>query len=228
MQFLNRVLTGDCRSLLPRLPTSSVDFILTDPPYLVNYRSRDGRRLVGDRDGAWLAPVSAELYRVLKPNRLFVSFYGWQAADQFLAAWRAAGFRPVGHLVWTKRYASSERYLRYQHEQAYLLAKGYPPRPQRPLPDVLPWKYTGNTLHPTQKPLSALTPIIAAFSRRHDIVLDPFCGSGSTLLAAKLCGRQYLGIEIDPQYAEIADGRLYQERLDRSRPSGYASLTINP
>ncbi|MDP2896378.1 MAG: DNA methyltransferase [bacterium] len=208
MQFLNRVFTGDCRSLLPRLPTSSVDFILTDPPYLVNYRTRDGRNLAGDRNGAWLAPVSAELCRVLKPNRFFVSFYGWQAADQFLAAWRAAGFRPVGHLVWTKRYASSERYLRYQHEQAYLLAKGRPDKPRTALPDVLPWHYTGNRLHPTQKPVRSLKPLIEAFTRRGEIVLDPFCGSGSTLLAAKILHRRYIGIELDAAHCQTAQARL--------------------
>src|SRR3546814_4951144 len=49
----------------------------------------------------------------------------------------AAGFRIVGHLVFKKRYASSARFLRYQHEQAYLLAKGTPRLPQRPIPDVL-------------------------------------------------------------------------------------------
>jgi site-specific DNA-methyltransferase (adenine-specific) len=53
-----------------------------------------------------------------------VSFYGWNKADLFISAWRAAGFRVVGHIVFLKRYTSSARFLRYQHEQAYLLAKG--------------------------------------------------------------------------------------------------------
>jgi DNA modification methylase len=132
MQDINRVITGDCRRILTQLADRSVDFVLTDPPYLVNYRSRDGRSIAGDTNGAWLRPVTAELYRLLKPNRFFVSFYGWQAAEQFLSAWRGAGFRPVAHLAWPKRYTSSARYVRYQHEQAYVLAKGYPPLPAAP------------------------------------------------------------------------------------------------
>jgi len=54
------------------------------------------------------------------------SFYGWNAADKFIGAWRAAGFRMVGHIVFTKRYASSSRFVQSEHEQAYLLAKVSP------------------------------------------------------------------------------------------------------
>jgi len=215
MNLKNQIINEDCRAALKRLPSDSIDFVLTDPPYLVNYHSRDGRSIAGDASGAWLKPVSAEIYRVLKLHRFFVSFYGWQAADRFLSAWRSAGFRPVGHLVWTKKYASAQHYLRYQHEQAYLLAKGNPRPPDTLIPDVLPWKYTGNVLHPTQKPLVALVPLITAFSRRHDTVLDPFCGSGSTLLAAKLLGRRYLGVEIDRRYCGIGARRLRQEPRSR-------------
>ena len=95
----------------------------------------------GDVDGQWLAPSFAQLYRVLKPGRFCVSFYGWNKVDQFFAAWKAAGFSAVGHLVWVKRYTSSRGMLAYQHEQAYLLVKGKAARPRFPLPDVLDWQY---------------------------------------------------------------------------------------
>jgi len=84
-----------------------VDFVLTDPPNLVDYRDGHGRRLAGDVDGEWLKPAFREVFRVLKPGRFCVSFYGWQKADEFLAAWREAGFHPVGHLVWIKADASN-------------------------------------------------------------------------------------------------------------------------
>jgi hypothetical protein len=85
------------------------------------------------------------------------SAFGWNRADQFIGAWKAAGFRLVGHLVWVKSYSSSSGLLAYQHERAYLLAKGNPKRPAKPLPDVLDWRYTGNRLHPTQKPVPSIT-----------------------------------------------------------------------
>ena len=104
-------INGDCLAVLPQLPDSSVDFVPTDPPYLVNYHDRQGRSLAGDIDGEWLKPAFAQIYRVLKTGRFCVSFYGWSKVDQFFASWRAAGLRPVGHLVWVKRYASSRGLL---------------------------------------------------------------------------------------------------------------------
>src|ERR1039458_6271344 len=123
-EFINRVINADCQAVLPQLPEGSVDFIQTDPPYLVGYHDREGRTLAGDNNGQWLKPSFAEAFRVLKPGRFCVSFYGWNRVDQFFAAWKAAGFTPVGHLVWVKSYSSSRGLLAYQHEQAYLLAKG--------------------------------------------------------------------------------------------------------
>jgi site-specific DNA-methyltransferase (adenine-specific) len=206
--FVNRIINADCLAALPQIPNGSVDFVLTDPPYLVDYHDRQGRSLAGDNSGHWLKPAFAEIYRVLKSGRYCVSFYGWNRVDQFFSAWKAAGFTPVGHLVFIKRYASSRGYLDYQHEQAYLLAKGPAARPRLPLPDVVPWHYTGNRLHPTQKPVPSLKPVIEAFTEPGDVVLDPFCGSGSTLLAAKILHRRYIGIELDAEYAKAAEERL--------------------
>ncbi len=204
----NAILHGDCTGLLADMPASSVDCIVTDPPYIVGYRSRDGRSVPNDDNAAWLNPAFAQMHRVLKPGAFCVSFYGWHKADLFIAAWRAAGFRMVGHIVFRKRYASSVRYLRHQHEQAYVLAKGDPALPASPVSDVIDWRYTGNRLHPTQKPVASLKPIIEAFCPAGGLVLDPFCGSGSTLVAAKMAGRGFLGIEIDADYHRLATNRL--------------------
>jgi DNA modification methylase len=73
--------------------------------------------------------------------------------------------------------------------------------------------YSGNKLHPTQKPIVALKPLIEAFTQKQDLVLDPFCGSGSTLLAAKILNRHYLGIELDPQYHAAATRRLHPKGI---------------
>ncbi|HVB87697.1 MAG TPA: DNA methyltransferase [Candidatus Dormibacteraeota bacterium] len=133
----NTVSQGDCIEIMRRFRSSSVDFVLTDPPYLAHYRSRDGRTVANDGDGAWLKPAFAEIFRVLRRDSFCVSFYGWRHADKFIAAWREAGFRLAGHLTFTKRYSSAERFLQYHHENAYLLAKGNPPQPAERIPDVL-------------------------------------------------------------------------------------------
>jgi adenine-specific DNA-methyltransferase len=202
------ILHGDCLDILPQLAAGSAEFVLTDPPYLAHYRSRDGRGVPNDDNDAWLAPAFAELYRVLARDRFAVSFYGWPHADRFLAAWRAAGFRIVGHLVFPKRYTSTTRLVRYQHECAYLLAKGFPKDPEHPIGDVIDWTYSGNKLHPTQKPLPVLRRLVETFSTPGGLVLDPFAGSGSSLVAAKMLDRGYLGIELDAGYHAIAAKRL--------------------
>ncbi len=205
---MSRIVLGDCLAVLPTLPDRAVDFVLTDPPYLVNYRERNGRRIANDTNDAWLTPAFEQMHRVLRDDALCVSFYGWSRVDRFFSAWRAAGFRAVGHIVFAKRYPSTARFLRYQHEQAYLLAKGQPALPAEPLPDVLPWTYSGNRLHPTQKPVECLVPLIEAFCPLGGIVLDPFAGSGSTCVAARQTGRRFLGIELDANYHAVAADRL--------------------
>jgi len=112
-------------------------------------------------------------------------------------------------LVWVKRYASGKALLASKREPAYLLAKpNSGARPGSPLPHVLQWQYTGNPFHPAQKPVRSLRPVIEAFTKPGEVGLDPFCGSGSTLPAAKILGRRYIGIERDAEYAKAAQGRL--------------------
>jgi len=204
----NQVILGDCTQVMRQMPDASVDMVLTDPPYLVNYRDRSGRSIANDDNTRWMFPAFAELHRVMKPDSYCVSFYGWSKADRFLAVWRECGFRPVGHFVWVKRYASCVRHTQMKHEQAYLLAKGEPKLPAHPPADVLPWQYTGNRLHPTQKPVGSLTPLIEAYSRPGDTILDPFGGSGSTGAAARNCHRRFILIEKDAAFYQAAAARL--------------------
>ena len=63
-------------------------------------------------------------------------------------------------------------------------------------------------LHPTQKPVKLMESLITIHSNEQDIVLDPFCGSGSTLVAAKNLNRQFIGIEKDEKYFQVAKKRL--------------------
>ena len=210
----NTIINANCLKALPMLQDRSVNFILTDPPYLVRYKPRDGRTVSGDDNAAWLKPAYAEMYRVLHADGFCFSFYGWPHADRFMEAFRAAGFRPVGHFSFPKRYTSSVGHVRCQHECGYLLAKGNPSRPLQPLGDVISWDdYTGNRLHPTEKPVSVLLPLIQTYSAAQGTVLDPFSGSGSSLVAAKMLGRSYLGIELDAKYYALAIRRLANREL---------------
>jgi site-specific DNA-methyltransferase (adenine-specific) len=225
-QFVNTILQGDCIQIMRQMPANSVDFILTDPPYLVNYRDRSGRSIQNDANADWLKPAMREAYRALKPNRVAVMFYGWTKVDEFFEAWKAAGFRPVAHIVFRKSYSSKSRFFSYQHEQAFLLAKGRPPLPKQPLADVIDMPYSGNKLHPTQKPIQALVPLIRSFTLPGELVLDPFAGSGSSCAAALLTGRKYFGAELDATYFNHASARLerVKERIARKKRSSHGLI----
>lgn len=207
---------GNCEEILRQLPDDSVDFILTDPPYLVNYKGRwDGESnpIVGDRDERWLAPVFAELFRVLKPHSFCVSFYGWPRVDLFMSAWKEVGFRPVSHLVCVKNNIGLGHFSRGKHETAYLLAKGNPNCPKIPASDVYSWEREHEIAHPCQKPLGTLVQIMKGFTPPNSLVLDPFMGSGTTLAAARALGCRAIGIEIEESYCHLAAQRLSQQVL---------------
>ena len=215
-----QVIQGDCKAVLQTLPSESVDLVLTDPPYFVRYKDRSGRSIANDDDPRSVLGAFDELYRILKPDTFCISFYGWTAVAAFFAAWMRVGFTAVGHIIWHKGYSSRRGFLNARHEQAYVLVKGHPAKPAHPLDDVRPWEYSGNVTHPTEKAVSVLQPLIRSFSRPSDLVLDPFSGSGSTLVAAALSGRRYLGIDLEASYVEHA--RRRRAGVDRAR-SGRAA-----
>jgi site-specific DNA-methyltransferase (adenine-specific) len=221
--FLGQVILGDCVAVMAEMPSESVDLVVTDPPYLVNYRPRDGRRCVNDNNDSWLKPAFREIYRVLKPDRFCATFYGWPWIDRFMAAWRQSGFRPVSHFTWVKFHCSYAGYTAGHHEVGYLLAKGRPARPAKPLSDVLPWEYTGNEFHPNQKPVCAIEPLIETYSQEGGIVLDSFAGSGTTGVAAIACRRSFILIESVAEHCRAA-----RRRLVRHVPPGEAPIAPAP
>ena len=204
----NQFICGEAKPTLEKLPDNSIDLVITDPPYLINYRDRAGRKIINDDNPQAVLSVYNELYRVLKNGSYCISFYGWSTIAAFSESWKQAGFSIAGHLVWHKDYSSSAGHVRYHHEAAYLLAKGSPDKPVKPLPDVLQWDYTGNKSHPTEKSVNIISPLINTYSRAGDVVLDPFCGSGTTAVSAVLNNRDYLGIEIEEKYCDLAQRRI--------------------
>jgi site-specific DNA-methyltransferase (adenine-specific) len=207
---------GKAEDVLPALAPQSVDFVLTDPPYLVGYEGRwDSHwgQIAGDSDPSWVEPVFTEVLRVQRADSLCLSFYGWPHADVFVGCWKKLGYRLLSHFVWCKNVWGLGYFTRGQHEQAYLLGKGKPAQPAQPISDVLDWRRVPNPVHPNQKPVGALVPLIEAYSVPGDVVLDCFAGSGSTLRAAKDLGRRAIGIELNERYAEIAARRLSQDVL---------------
>ncbi len=209
---------GDCRDVLRGIPPQSANMALTDPPYLVGYKGRWGSRqgaIAGDAEASWLAPVFVELWRVLVRDALCFTFYGWPHADAFMTVWKLIGFKPISQIVCVKNVWGLGYFTRNQHECAYLLAKGKPPKPTKAISDVLPRKRVRKAQHPNQKPIEPIARLVEAYTARSDCIIDPFAGSGTTLLAARMLGRRAIGIELEERYCEIAAERLRKMRTEK-------------
>ena len=216
---VNTILCGDCLEVMKDWPDNCVDLVLTDPPYGIDYESRiesKKGKIHGDDDLVWLNGSFEEIYRVLNKQGLMCSFYGFPMVHKFLKCWYDCGYRYKAHFVWVKNRMGLGQIARHKHEAAYLMAKEAPRMPPVAPPDVFAWQNTNNELHPTQKPVDALLAIIAIYSQIGDLILDPFCGSGTTCVAAKMLGRKYIGIDISEKYCEIARQRL--EAVDTGVP----------
>ncbi len=206
----NQIICGDSKNILSKFKSETIDLVITDPPYLCNYIDRTGRSVANDTNSnsKSVLDVFDEVYRVMKPNSYCISFYGWNAIHQFAKKWHEVGFKSVGHIVWVKEYASSIGFTKHMSESAFVLIKGNPAKPQQPISNVQEWHYTGNKSHPTEKSVSIIAPLVKAFSKAGNIVLDPFSGSGTTAVAAALNDRDYIGIELEEKYCHLAQNRL--------------------
>ncbi len=90
---MSRFVLGNCIDVMARIPDNAIDFILTDPPYLVGFRDRQGRTIAGDKTDEWLQPACNEMYRVLKKDALMVSFYGWNRVDSLYVCLEKCGIQ---------------------------------------------------------------------------------------------------------------------------------------
>jgi DNA modification methylase len=209
---------GDCREVLPFV---SADICIADPPYGIGYESAWGSTRFGPIRGD--ESVQPDWLSALQPDTLYC-FTRWDVLQAWRIAIEATGRKVRDALVWdkqshgagdpTKAWAPCYEHVLYASSKALPLAR---PRPQ----NVLRFARidggaigvaTGNPLvHPSQKPV----PLIKHILSKHDgmSVLDPFAGSGSTLVAAYSLGRRAIGIEIEERYCEIAAKRLAQSVL---------------
>lgn len=191
---------GDCGDVLPALPKA--DLVLTDPPYGMsfqsNHRAVKHARLAGDDelplDLIWLAISTANVAAYV--------FCRWDNIPQMP--------KPKSVIAWVKNNWSMGD-LEHEHGRQWEACCFYPRTNHaflKRIPDVIHADRTGNTLHPTEKPIALLGTIIDA--TKCETVLDPFCGSGTTLVAAKLRGLRAVGIEINEEYCRSAVERLRQ------------------
>jgi len=211
---------GDCLEIMKTIPDKSIDLVLTDPPYGMDYqssrRTEKYDKIDNDISLEWLRPFLQEAFRVLKDDTHIYLFCNDYAISDFRKELEAVGFTPKRTLVWVKNnHTSGDLEGDYGNKTEFLL---YAQKGRRELngkreTNVLNFDRTATTQHPTQKPVDLNAFLIRKSSEENQTILDPFMGSGTTLVAAKLLNRNAVGIEISPEYCKIAEDRLRQEVL---------------
>ena len=213
---------GDCRDVLPTIPACSVDVVLTDPPYGMawsgNNSNAQKHNIAGDglRSGVRLVrTMFHEAREAISDNAHVYLFCHWQSWPDFYDA-ISTRFRPRNALVWWKETGSLGNFDAewVRDYEVVLFGNNGGAALSRPGSDGSVLRFrpvpSPSRLHPTEKPIELLAFILGK-SELPGTILDPFMGSGTTLVAAKRLGRKAIGIEIEERYCEIAAKRLAQE-----------------
>ncbi len=205
---------GDCLELMKDIPDGSIDLVLTDPPYGINFVSNHRKRkydaIKNDNVLTWIDDFVDELYRILKANTAVYCFCSWHNIDVFKTTFEKK-FKIKNIIVWEKNntsmgdlkgsYAPKHEFVIFAHKGRRIL-NGFR------YADIIKAKRTGNKYHPTEKPIDLLEIFINESSNQGEVVFDPFMGSGSAGVACVNTGRKFIGMELDKQYFDIAANRI--------------------
>lgn len=228
---------GDCRAILPTL--EPVDHVITDPPYAISEQGlwHVGRPGKGKRrfdffpaDTDWSEMTKTVLDAALATMPLQSDrgvAYWWCGHREFgplVQLYEANGWK-TRFMVWAKAAPSppppgagwpsgAELCVHaFRDGRTWNHTGTYPPPNNVVTCDSFRHGQPGKVEHPTQKPDGVIVPLVIASSRPGDVILDPFAGSGTTLVVGKRLGRKAIGIEINEAYCEIAAKRLSQGAL---------------
>ncbi len=220
---------GDTLTLLPQVPDGSVDLIVTDPPFAIDFKAQrlnynrigsnvlEGyKEIPGDEYGEFTRQWITEATRVLSPTGSMYIFSGWNRLRDILAGIDEAGLTTINHLIWKyqfgvftkKKYVTSHYHILFvvRDPKRYTFNKidHYPE-------DVWVinreyWK--GRKKTPTKLPSELVQKILSYSSNPGDLVLDPFLGSGTVAVVAQQEGRHFLGFEVVPEYCTFAKAAL--------------------
>jgi DNA modification methylase len=229
---------GDALEILQKLPSESVDLILTDPPFMISqetvirraphhkYKGKDIRLDFGEWDKQWADDNEyldwckrwlAECVRVLKDYKHLLFFFDKRKISYVWDYLESLGMVGRSPLYWVKSNPAPQgRKVSFMKAIEMCLwftkkavKQGYFNWRLGQHPDyVVASIPVHGRLHPTQKAEKPLEVWIRYLSQENDTVLDPFAGSGTTLVVAKRLGRRFIGIEIDPNYCKVAAERL--------------------
>ena len=189
MMEVDRIICGDCLDVMKDMPDNSVDLVLTDPPYGIGIAKNPFRQKHTKSDWDNQPMCKEQGLELLRIGR-----------EQIIWGGNYFDLKPSqGFLVWDK--CQPFTFSSAMVEMAWC-SKQSPAKLFR----LRVTEYA--KVHPTQKPLELMIWCVEHNSKEGDLILDPFCGSGTTCVAAKMLDRHYIGIDISEKYCEIARKRV--------------------
>lgn len=242
-EWTNRIITGDAVTEMRKMPSESIGLVVTSPPY--NQRNSTGNGMKDGRGGKWSGAalldgysdhadnmphgdyvewqreVLTEAMRLLTPDGAIFYNHKWRVQNGLLQDRSdiVDGFPVRQIIVWRRRGGINfnKGYFLPTYEVIYLIAKrGFVLAPKaNALGDVWEIQQEMNNSHPAPFPVELAQRIIGATTA--EVVLDPFIGSGTTAVAAVNLGREYVGIELSPEYAAQARDRVASHAADWRR-----------
>jgi len=242
--FINKIICGDCLEVMRRMPGGSVDLVVTSPPY--NLKNSTGNGMRDGRGGKWASAALLngyshyndnmpheqyarwqhdclrEMYRLLTDTGAIFYNHKWRVQDGLLQG-RQDIIRglPVRQIIIWKRKGGinfNPGYFLPTYEVIYIIPKpGFKLAPKaNAAGDVWEFAQEMNNEHPAPFPETLIERIISSTTAR--IILDPFSGSGTTAVVAKALGRNYIGIEISPEYCKKSEARLARNQGNPKNP----------
>lgn len=204
---INEIIQGDCLSIMREFPNNSIDLIVTDPPYGDNVGYGFSNKKIKNNENPLInCSALVEMYRVLKRNRSVYLFTNWKHYP-FLTEFiiRYTQFKIRHLVVWKKHNFGLGWAFRHQYELISVLEKGKPKYNLTDFSDVQNAGHINHNklTHPHEKPQDLLIKMIKHSSKKGDLVLDPFAGSGSTCKACEKLGRKWIGIELDERWIKF-------------------------
>lgn len=212
MLELNKVHHWDCLELMRLIPDKSIDLVLTDPPYWMEFQSwyRQEKHLKIDNDNNmdWVEDFILECKRVISDEWHIYLFFSHHNIEIILS-YVKKHLRYKSILVWEKNNTWMwDLEWDYAPKFEFIIFCGGKKLNNGRDANILKFDRTDNELHPTQKPVIMMKYLLEKSSKEWDIVLDPFLWSWTTAIACKELWRNFIGIEKEQKYVDIANKRL--------------------
>ena len=211
---LNKIYCGDCLEVMKQIPDKSIDLVLTDPPYNINLQPQRGLTDAIENDNMlsedfieFIDKYFSECKRILKDDTFLITFLGWPTIPEFRQVCDKY-FTLKSMPIWVKNNFGIWYYTRPQYEPMLLYLNGKPPVLEHPISDVIKEDKVQIPVHSCEKPVGIMRFLLNSFSKKWDTIFDWFWWVWNLFVACKELGRNFIGIEKEQKYVDIANKRL--------------------